>query len=72
MSSYFRKRMLESMRCSQNSCTCSNQEPYPTERETNEGTVFTYRTMHFFRQSFCFSTTNLPPGPIAIQPRSLH
>lgn len=30
MSSYFKKRTFESMRCSQNSWTCSNQEPYPT------------------------------------------
>lgn len=33
MSSYFKKSTFESMRCSQNSWTCSNQEPYPTMRE---------------------------------------
>lgn len=33
MSSYFKKRTFESMRCSQNSWTCSNQEPYPTTKK---------------------------------------
>lgn len=36
MSSYFRKRTFESMRCSQNSCTCSNQDPYPTVGKQRE------------------------------------
>lgn len=36
MSSYFKKRTLESIRCSQNSWTCSNQEPYPTTREKDK------------------------------------
>lgn len=39
MSSYFKKRTLESIRCSQNSWTWSNQEPYPTMKKRRGGGI---------------------------------